>query len=121
MTGPRVNDSADDLLARVYRSTPQQAREFGRELTPDTRVQLALFCYNKAHLREHCVELASECLPDDLRKRCGEQIADSIQNQIRQRAAERATYGRRHVTLARPERHAAKLMFDIELEEHELS
>jgi hypothetical protein len=115
MTANRLNNSAEELLAKVFRSTPAEVRRFGTGLAPEMRVQLALFCYGRAHLREHGLALARECSIEELIKNCGAPMAATIKHQMEHGIAEPRdpTFVRKApITLARGMRYVAASISD---------
>jgi hypothetical protein len=119
MTQHRVYNANDDLLAKVCRCTPDEAGALGRDLPPELRAQLALFCYSRAHLREHGLELARACSAEDLLRECGAALGASIRGQLKQglaRPPDISQSRRPTISLARAPLDASSRMFADEFD-----
>ena len=55
-----------DLLGQFYRAGEHARSELALSLSEPQRARLALFCYNRAHLRDLAVAIASTCDPEAL-------------------------------------------------------
>lgn len=58
---PPSSKISDEFLAKLYRSTPAEARTLALTLFAPDRARLAIFCNAKAHLRAHGRAIASVC------------------------------------------------------------
>ena len=52
-----------DMLGHLYRANPAAVPDILRHLPEDSRARLALFCYNRSHLRELALTVAADCSP----------------------------------------------------------
>ena len=50
-----------DALGQLYRADPDRAAEMVNGLPEGRRVELALFCYGRAHLRLLAMSIAARC------------------------------------------------------------
>jgi hypothetical protein len=60
-----------DLLGQLYRANPETAAEMVDELPESRRIELALFCYSRAHLRPLGLAIAGTCDPARLVRNAG--------------------------------------------------
>ncbi|WAJ29672.1 hypothetical protein [Antarcticirhabdus aurantiaca] len=92
------------LFALLLRSDDRTKIALIREIEPVLRARLALFCYNRGHLRQLAFQVASLCEMRDLRI-VGGTMGDVIAEQSREAAPfaseEGPTTRRKGVTLAR--------------------
>ena len=56
----------DIFLAKLYRASPDEARDLGLSLPEPVRASLALFCSARVHLRELARIIAATCSPSSL-------------------------------------------------------
>lgn len=50
-----------DVLARLYRANPDLALDMLDDIPEKQRIELALFCYSRAHLRPLGTRIAATC------------------------------------------------------------
>lgn len=55
-----------DLFGQLYRASDHARSELLLNLSEPQRPRLALFCYNRAHLRDLAVAIAAKCDPEAL-------------------------------------------------------
>jgi hypothetical protein len=57
---------SDSFLAKLYRASPDEARDLGLSLAESVRASLALFCSARVHLRELARIIAATCSASSL-------------------------------------------------------
>lgn len=87
----------DAVLSRLYRAEPFEIEAIAIDLPEDQRMQLAVFCYARTHLREVGRVVASVCNKDRLVTVAGRGLGSSIENR---EDVERLRAGRPPITLA---------------------
>jgi hypothetical protein len=105
---------SDVLLSRVYRADADELRSIVLTLSESVRASLAVFCYQRAHLRDISRQIAAVCDPVTLVRNGGSMglaalaAAEELQP-IRQ-------FHRPKITLASAELMRARLPLDAPLE-----
>jgi hypothetical protein len=105
---------SDVLLSRIYRADADELRAIALALPESVRASLAVFCYQRAHLRDISRQIAAVCDPVTLARSGGSMglavLAASEELQpIRQ-------FYRPKITLASAELMRARLPLDASLE-----
>ena len=93
---------SDQLLGRLY-SQPENLTELLAAIGPQTRAQLALYCYGRSHLRAAGLALAATCEQRDLISaggRVGDFVFQRAQAGPEPAAAESYYVSRKRITLA---------------------
>jgi hypothetical protein len=57
---------SDATLSLLYKADETEVLEIARSLAPDIRAELAVYCFGRAHLREHGRQLAAACATEEL-------------------------------------------------------
>ncbi len=99
----------DSFLARLYRSTPIEARDLCLPLPEPVRASLALFCCSRVHLRELARTIAATCAQSSLMREgreSGRVLYEEAMRQTPYLAEFRSA--RKGVTLAGPNLHALR-------------
>jgi hypothetical protein len=93
----------DNLLGRMYRSSPHGLSELIATIPPEVRGMLAVYCYRRAHLASIGLAIAASCEENDL-TRAGGNAGSVLFAKSRESAqtptADPHASGRRKVTLA---------------------
>jgi hypothetical protein len=105
-TAPQLDDELfvpDELVGRLYRAGDGPVVELLAGMSSDSRANLAMFCYRKAHLRRMGLEIAATCEWSSLLEVWGPALAHAISAQAHGRAAAEANAAARRpqITLAR--------------------
>jgi hypothetical protein len=105
---------SDVLLSRIYRADPDELRSIVFALSEPIRASLAVFCYQRAHLRDISRQIAAVCDPVTLVRNGGSMglavlAATEEAPPIRQ-------FHRPKITLASAELMRARLPLDAPLE-----
>ena len=95
-----------DMLGKLYRAEPSMVGKMVELLPESDRVQLALYCYGRAHLRDVALTVAALCDAKSLSRLGGVlgQVLSAQSSGVRARYGEdapRCMPGKRPVTLAR--------------------
>jgi hypothetical protein len=57
---------SDATLSLLYKADEAEVLEIARSLASNVRAELAVYCFGRAHLRDHGRQLASACATEDL-------------------------------------------------------
>ena len=87
------------LLGLMLRSPEDRVAELVEQQTPAQRAALAIFCFQRAHMRELGLQIAKRCDLASLRA-SGGHVAEMLID-MSQAQPSKASNGRRKVTLAR--------------------
>jgi hypothetical protein len=105
---------SDALLSRIYRADADELRSIVLALSETIRASLAVFCYQRAHLRDISRQIAALCDPLTLARNGGGMglavLAAEEGPPVRQ-------YHRSKITLASAELMRARLPLDASLED----
>ena len=88
-----------DALGQLYRADPVSAAEMVDGLPESRRVELALFCYSRAHLRPLAMSIAAKCDAARLVREAGtlgEVLATQCRQHVSTRQAKISLAGTRH-------------------------
>ena len=88
-----------DALGQLYRADPVSAAGMLDGLPEDRKVELALFCYSRAHLRPLAMSIAAKCDAARLAREAGtlgEVLAAQCQQQVPMARAKISLAGTRH-------------------------
>ena len=91
----------DEILGRLYRGHAHTLSDILATLPVNQRVNLAVFCYGRAHLREIGIAVAATCEHEPLVRiagRVGEVLFDLSRDKP---ALSRPVPGRRNITLSK--------------------
>jgi hypothetical protein len=104
---------SDVLLSRIYRADAGESRSIALALPEATRAALAVYCYQRSHLREISRQIAALCDPVTLVRNGGSMglavlAAAEELPPIRQ-------YHRPKITLASPDTMRARFLSDTSL------
>ena len=69
---------SDAMLSRLYRAEAAEIQALAMELAEAQRIQLAVFCYGRSHLREVGRQVAEVCNRNTLVNVAGRGLASSI-------------------------------------------
>jgi hypothetical protein len=101
--GPAFDENtcpvSDTTLSRLYRAQTAEIQAIAVELPESQRMQLAVFCYARSHLRKVGRDIAALCNRDTLMNVAGRGLALSIGQREH---VDRPRFVRPTVTLARP-------------------
>ena len=87
---------SDEVLGTIMRATPAEAMTIARLLPERQRAQLALFCYERVHLREKGCAIAIACDDHEL-VRAGGMAGEAL---LVQRRVPQSSGSARRVSLA---------------------
>jgi hypothetical protein len=91
----------DEILGRLYRGHAHNLSDILATLPVNQRVNLAVFCYGRAHLREIGLAVAATCEHEPLVRIAG-RVGEVLFDLSRDRPAlTRPTPGRRNITLSK--------------------
>jgi hypothetical protein len=90
---------SDATLSRLYRAQTAEIQAIAIELPEPQRMQLAVFCYVRSHLREVGRDIAALCNPDAIANIAGRGLASSIGQPEH---VDRPRFVRPTITLANP-------------------
>ena len=96
----------DAILSRLYRAQTAEIQAIAIELPEPQRIQLAVFCYARSHLREVGRDIAALCNGDTIVNVVGRGLASSIGQREH---GDRPRFVRPTVTLATPKDMGAPL------------
>ena len=57
---------SESVFGRLYRASPQGLAALIKTVPAETRANLAVYCYRRAHLQALALTIAETCLADDL-------------------------------------------------------
>ena len=72
-----------DMLGQLYRAEPVKALDIVEDLPESQRIELALFCYGRAHLRPLAMSIAGTCDATKLVRNAGN-VGEALAIQCRQ-------------------------------------
>src|SRR3954454_16520231 len=90
---------SDATLSRLYRAQTAEIQAIAIELPEPQRMQLAVFCYARSHLREVGREVAALCNREAIANVAGRGLASSIDQPEH---VDRRRFVRPTITLANP-------------------
>jgi hypothetical protein len=98
----RRPDLLEETVGRLYRSKGHDVAELVSPFGADQRARLALFCYNRAHMREIGLAVAATCDLSALVE-AGAAVGEAVFALSRERPPPEAKplVGRRQITLAK--------------------
>ncbi|WP_157944688.1 hypothetical protein [Mangrovicella endophytica] len=88
-----------ELLGLLLRSAEERVVEIVDEQDPKQRARLAVFCFQRAHMRDMAVLVASRCDERTLRQ-ADATIGEMLIEQVQERAS-KAKVSKSRITLAR--------------------
>jgi hypothetical protein len=92
---------SDSLFAQVCHSTPQEARELSLKLPLAKRVQLALYCNARSHLRHIGLAIARVCDESSLARAAGSAGSVLFRQADAEPALSKRSRGSARISLAR--------------------
>lgn len=78
-----------DVLGQLYRADPRSAAGMVECLSERQRIELAVFCYGRVHLRPLAMSIAANCDATKLVRKAGD-VGQALAIQCRQSAVPRA-------------------------------
>jgi hypothetical protein len=85
-----------DTLGQLYRANKMSVADILRDVPEDRRARLALFCYNRSHLRDLALTVAETCDPvrlGELAGTLGQVLAAQCRSKVRSFGVEPAASG----------------------------